>query len=78
MLQVFIDLFKFNFFVISGWSIDLDYCNVEWFVLKTNQDQSVIYETAPKYCISHTFVSSEGYSISFKGFFLKVVDIMVI
>ena len=42
----------FSFFGISGWSIDLDYCDVEWFALETNSDHSVIFATAPKYCIS--------------------------
>ena len=37
---------------ISVWGIYLDYCDVEWFALATNQDHSVIVETAPKYCIS--------------------------
>ena len=26
----------FSFFGISGWGIDLDYCDVEWFALETN------------------------------------------
>ena len=38
------------------WDIDLDYCDVEWFVLETNQDHSVTFQTAPKYCISDSFV----------------------
>ena len=29
---------------------------------------SVIFEPAPKYCISDSFVECEGYSISSKGF----------
>ena len=32
--------------------IDLDYCDTEWFALEMNKDVSVIFETAPKYCIS--------------------------
>ena len=43
-----------------------------------NQDHSVIFEVAPKYCISDSFVDYEGYSISSKGFLPTVVDIMVI
>ena len=43
---------SFSFFVISGWGIDLDYCDDEWFALEMNQDYSVILETALKYCIS--------------------------
>ena len=65
-------------FSISGWGIDLDYCDSEWFALETNIDYSVVFEIAPKYCISDTFVDYEGYSISSKGFLSTVVDIMVI
>ena len=72
---MFIELF--NFFGISGRGIDLDYRDSEWFVLETNRDHSVIFEIAPKYCISDSFVDYEGYSIS-KGFLPTVVDIMVI
>ena len=42
-----------------------------------NRDHSVIFEIAPKYCISDSLVDYEGYSIS-KGFLPTVVDIMVI
>ena len=41
-------------------------------------EYSVIFETAPKYCILDSFVDCESYSISSKGFLLTVVDIMVI
>ena len=41
-------------------------------------DHSVIFEIAPKYCISDCFVDHEGYPISSKGFLPTVVDIMVI
>ena len=34
---------NFSFFGISGWGIDLDYCDVEWFALETKQDYSVIF-----------------------------------
>ena len=43
-----------------------------------NRDHSVVFETAPKYCISDAFVDYDGYSISSKGFLARVVDIMVI
>ena len=69
---------QFPHFSIRGWSIDLDYCDIECFALETRRDHSVIFETAPKYCISNSFVDYEGYSISFKGFLPTVVDIMVI
>ena len=70
--------FKFSFFSVTGWGIDLDYCDIEWFVLETNRDHSVIFETASKYCISDSFVDHDGYSISSEGFLPTVVDIMVI
>ena len=43
--------FNFSFFSITGWGIDLDYCDIEWFALETNRDHSVIFEIASKYCI---------------------------
>ena len=73
-----IELFNVNFFGISGWGIDLDYCDIEWFALEMNRDHSVAFEIAPKYCISDSFVDYEGYSISSQGFLPTVVDIMVI
>ena len=41
-----------SFFSITGWGIDLDYCDIEWFALETNRDISVVFEIASKYCIS--------------------------
>ena len=67
---------NFSFFSINGWGIDLDYCDVEWFALEMNQDHSVVFEIAPKYCILGSFVDYEGYSISSKGFLPTVVDLM--
>ena len=67
----------FSFFSIAGRDIDLDYCDIEWFVLKTNRDHSVIFEMASKYCISDSFVACSGCSISSKEFLPTVVDIMV-
>ena len=63
---------------MSGWGIDLDYCDIEWLALETNRDQSIVFEIAPKYCISDSFVDCEGYSISSNGFLPPVVDLMVI
>ena len=68
---------QLQLFSNSGWDIDLDYCDIEWFALETNRDHSVIFETAPKYCISDSFVDYEGYSISSKGILPTVVDKMV-
>ena len=71
-LGVFIEPFNFSFFSITGWAIDLDYCDIEWFALETNRDHSVIFEIA----VLQLFVDYDGYSISFKGFLPRVVDIM--
>ena len=74
---VIIEPFNFSFFGISGWGIDLDYCDIEWFALEMNKDHSVIFEIASKYCISDSFVNHDGYFISCKGFLPTVVDVMV-
>ena len=71
-------MFSFSFFSISGGGIDLDYCDIEWFALQMNRDHSVIFEIAPKYCISDSHVDCDGYFISSKGFLRTVVEIMVI
>ena len=63
---------------LSGWGIDLDYCDIEWFALEKNRDHSVVFEIASKYCILDSFVDHDGYSISSEGFLPAVVDIMVI
>ena len=63
--------FNFSFFSITGWGIDLDYCDIEWLALETNRDH---FEIASKYCISDSFVDHDGYSISSEGF-LPAVEI---
>ena len=50
--------------LLTGWGIDLDYCDIEWFALEINRDHSVVFEIASKYCISDSFVDYDGYSIS--------------
>ena len=77
-LVVFIEPFNFSFLSITGWGIDLDYCDIEWFALEMNRDHSVGFEIAPKFCISDSFVDDDGYSIFSKEFLPTVVDIMVI
>ena len=72
-----IEPFSFSFFSVTGWGIDLDYCDTEWFALEMSRDHSVIFEIASKYCISDSIADYDGYSISSKGFLLTVVDIMV-
>ena len=42
----------------------MDYCDIEWFALETNRDNSVVFEIASNYCISDSFVDYDGYSIS--------------
>ena len=64
-------------FSISGWGIDLNYSDIEWFALETNRDHSVIFEIVAKTAFQ-TLVDYEGYFISSKGFMPTVVDIMVI
>ena len=66
MLEGLVGLYRtvsFSFFSLTGWSIDLDYCDTQWFALEMNRDHSVIFEIAPKYCILDSFVDYEGYSI---------------
>ena len=59
-------------------AVDLDYRDIEWFVLDTNRDHSVIFEIASKYCVLDSLVDYNGYPISSKGFLPTVVNIMVI
>ena len=33
---------------VTGWGIDLDNCDTEWFALETNRDHRVIFEIASK------------------------------
>ena len=63
---------------IWPWSIDLDYCDIEWFALEMNRDHSIGFEIVPRYCILDSFIDYNGYSISPKGFLPTVVDIMII
>ena len=63
---------------VTGWGIDLDYCDTEWLALERNRNHSVVFEIASKYCISDSFVDYDGHSFSSKEFLHTVVDIMVI
>ena len=69
---------QLKFFGIIVWGIDLDYCGIEWFASEMNRNHLVIFEIAPKYCISDSFVDCVGYSISSKGFLPTVLDKMFI
>ena len=64
--------------LLQHWGIDLDYCDIEWFALEMNRDDSVVFEIASKHCILDPFVDQDGYSIYSKGFLPTVVVIMVI
>ena len=75
---VFIEPFNFSLFSVTGRDTDLNYRDIEWFALEMNRDYSVVFEIAVKNCILDSFVDYDGYSISSKGFFPTVVDIMVI
>ena len=70
--------FNFSFFSVTSWGTDLDYHDIEWFALETNEDHSVIFETVSKYYILDSFVDYDGYSISSKEFLPTVAVIMVI
>ena len=48
VLRVFIEPVNFSFFSISGWGVDLGYCDVEWIALEMNQDHFVVFEIPPK------------------------------
>ena len=43
---------QLQLFSITGWGIDLDYCDIELFAFETHRDHSVVFEIASKYCIS--------------------------
>ena len=45
----------------------------EWFALEMNWDPSVVFELAPKYRISDSFVDCKDYSISSKRFLFTIV-----
>ena len=57
--RIYIEPFNFSFFSITGWGIDLDYHDIEWFALEMNRDHSVIFEISSMYCISDSFVDYE-------------------
>ena len=80
VLKVFVGLHRtiqLQLFSVTGWGIDLDYCDTEWFALETNREHSVVFQIASKYCILDSFVDHDGYSISSEGFLPAVVDTMV-
>ena len=69
---------NFSFFSFTGWGIDLDYCDIEWFELEMNRDIILWFLRLHPSTAFQTLVDCESYSISSKGFLPTVVDIMVI
>ena len=61
-----------------GRRLELLWCKIITFALRTNLAHSVIFESAPKYCISDSSVNHVGCSISSKGILPTVVDVIVI
>ena len=57
---MFIEPFNFSLFCITGWDIDLDYCDIEWLDLEMNRVRLVVFELAPKNCISDSSVNLEN------------------
>ena len=39
--------FNINFSGITGWGIDLDYCDIEWLALDMNKNHSVVLRLHP-------------------------------
>ena len=76
-LVVLLGLFNFIFFGITGWGIDLDYCDAEWSALETTK---IILSFLRLHLSTafQSFADCERYSISSKGFLPIVVDILVI
>ena len=52
---------------VTGWGIDSDYCDIEWFALEKNRDHSVVFEIASKYCILNSFVDHDSYGAGGEG-----------
>ena len=59
-----------------SWGIDLDYCDNEWFALETKRSFCHSWDCTQSQN-PNSFAGYESYSISSKGFFPTVVDIMV-
>ena len=73
--KVFTVTVSFSFFSISGWGVDLDNCNVEWFAFVTTRIILLFLRLHPSTAF-WTLIDYGDYSISSKGFFPTVVGIM--
>ena len=62
-LVVFIELFNFSFFSVTGWGIGFDYRDIELFALEMNINHSVNFEIVPKYCIQTILLTIKDTSL---------------
>jgi len=66
--SVFIEQFNFKFFSITGWSIDLDYCDTEWFALETETILSFLRShSSTAFWAIHFFYGFLAYSSRYNG-----------
>ena len=65
--------FNVSFFRISGWGIDLGYCDSEWLAFEMNRDYSVVFEIEPKYCISDSLLTMRATALAFPFFFIYIL-----
>ena len=63
--------------LVTGWSIELDYFDIELFTLEMHRDHSVIFEIASKYCILDSLLTMLTTPFIL-GILPTIVDIMVI
>ena len=66
--------FNFNFFGTSGWGINFDYCDIEWFALIILS----LLRFYPSSAFQTLFLNYDIYSNSSKGFLPTVVGITII
>ena len=64
---MFLEPINFSFFIITGWGIDLEYCDIELFALETNRVHSIIFWDF----ISDSFADYVGRT-SLEGLILKL------
>ena len=67
---VFIEPFKFS---ITGWGLDMDYCDIE-FALETNRDHSVILRLHPNTVFWTFLLSMRATLFLLKEFLPTIVD----
>ena len=75
--KVFTVTVNFSFFSTSGWGVDLDYYDAEWFASVTTKIILLFLRLHPSTAF-WTLIDYGDYYISSKGFFPTVVGIMII